>query len=63
MDKEFLTVYEAATFLRVKPTTLSVQRSNKKGPDFYKIGNRIYYKLCDLKNYVEQGKVNLNRKD
>jgi hypothetical protein len=44
----YLTVVEAAAFLRLKPRTLDNMRSNGVGPIYCKHGGRILYNLSDL---------------
>jgi hypothetical protein len=44
----FLTVKEAAHFLRLKPRTLDDMRCRGIGPKFRKHGGRIVYHLDDL---------------
>lgn len=42
---------EAAAFLRLKPNTLEVWRSKKKGPKYSKIGSRVLYDIEDLEEF------------
>jgi len=44
----YLTVVEAAAFLRLKPRTLDNMRCNGVGPIYCKHGGRILYNLWDL---------------
>lgn len=44
----FLTVKEAAAFLRVSPVTLGRWRIEGKGPPFRKFGRRVLYASSDL---------------
>ena len=44
----YLTVVEAAAFLRLKPRTLDNMRCNGAGPIYCKHGGRILYSLRDL---------------
>ena len=55
MDDEpettFLTVQEAATYLRLKKRTLDNMRWMGTGPKFRKHGGRIYYDRDELKEW------------
>ena len=44
----YLTVVEAAAFLRLRPRTLDNMRCNGVGPIYCKHGGRILYNLSDL---------------
>jgi hypothetical protein len=37
------------------------QRALRKGPPFYKIGNRIYYKQAEVVAWIEQTRVEVTR--
>lgn len=56
-ESELLTTAEAATYLRLKPQTLSKWRSHGKGPYFVRIGGNVFYRLAELDQYVEAGIV------
>jgi Helix-turn-helix domain len=47
----FLTVEEAATYLRLKKRTLDNMRWMGTGPEFRKHGGRIYYHEEELKEW------------
>ncbi|HML29824.1 MAG TPA: helix-turn-helix domain-containing protein [Hyphomicrobium sp.] len=49
----FLTVAEAATYLRLKKHTLDNMRWQGTGPRFRKHGGRIVYHQDDLKTWSE----------
>lgn len=49
-----LTDRELATALEVEPETLAVWRSQKKGPAHAKLGKQIFYRLADVKAWVER---------
>jgi hypothetical protein len=44
----YLTVYEAAAFLRLRPRTLDNMRWRGIGPKYRKHGGRIVYDINDL---------------
>jgi hypothetical protein len=44
---------QAAAFLKIGPTTLLTWRSMKRGPAYYKIGRFAYYRVADLKAWME----------
>ena len=50
-DNPFLTVGEAATYLRLKKRTLDNMRWMGTGPKFRKHGGRIYYHVEELKEW------------
>lgn len=56
-ESELLTTAEAATYLRLKPQTLTKWRSHGKGPYFVRIGGNVFYRLAELDQYVEAGIV------
>lgn len=47
----FLTVVEAATYLRLKKRTLDNMRWMGTGPKFRKHGGRIFYDIGELKEW------------
>jgi len=48
---------EAAEFLGVRPNTLEVWRTKKKGPKYSKIGSRVLYDVNDLEEYFASRSV------
>ena len=52
----FLTVKEAAHFLRLQPRTLDDMRCQGTGPKFRKHGGRIVYHLDDLIEWSERSR-------
>ena len=54
-----LTEVEAATFLKVKPQTLSAWRHRSVGPNFTRAGKCIRYRMADLLAYLDQQTVNV----
>jgi len=51
---ELMTEAEAAEYLRVKPQTLAVWRSQGRPPSYLKAGNSVRYKLSALIDYTKQ---------
>lgn len=49
--KQKLNTEEAAAYLGIRPNTLEVWRTKKKGPKYSKIGSRVLYDLNDLESY------------
>ena len=47
-DEIFMTVKEAAAFLRLKPCTLDLYRCEGRGPEYRKHGSRVYYTKAAL---------------
>jgi hypothetical protein len=60
MDNEtatpFLSVEEAAAYLRLKKRTLDNMRWMGTGPKFRKHGGRIFYHLDDLREWSENSR-------
>ena len=50
-DTQFLSVEEAALWLRLKKRTLDNMRWMGTGPNFRKHGGRIYYHVDELKEW------------
>ncbi len=57
---EILNVQQAADFLKLKLNTLYEKTSRKQIPHFKK-GNRLYFHLSELENWVKQGKVKTHK--
>jgi Helix-turn-helix domain len=57
-DNPFLTVLEAATYLRLKKRTLDNMRWMGQGPQFRKHGGRIYYHVDELKEWSLKSRRN-----
>ena len=58
MDEIYLTPQQAAEFLSVSKYTLQNQRSQRVGPPFVKLRNRLVrYKKSDLIAYLEKDRV------
>jgi hypothetical protein len=53
-DDELLPNDEAAAFLRISPDTLLTWRCRHRGPAYYKVGRFAYYRLADLKAWLEK---------
>jgi excisionase family DNA binding protein len=53
---EILTARQAANFLRLEITTVYEKTSRKMIPHF-KRGNRLYFYLSELREWIGQGKV------
>lgn len=50
----YMTVAEAADYIRLKPKTLDNWRFVNKGPTFYKAGGRVLYAVDDLDRWVRE---------
>jgi predicted DNA-binding transcriptional regulator AlpA len=55
---EYLKDHEAAAYLNLSVFSLRNWRSANTGPKFCRLGRSIRYPLDELKNFVEQRKVN-----
>ena len=53
---EILDVQQAAQYLKMKTTTLYEKTSRKLIPHFKK-GNKLYFHLSELQQWIKQGKV------
>ena len=53
---EILNVQQAADFLKLKITTLYEKTSRKLIPHFKK-GNKLYFHLSELQDWIQKGKV------
>ncbi|MFZ5564615.1 MAG: helix-turn-helix transcriptional regulator [Thermodesulfobacteriota bacterium] len=51
-DKKLLTTVEAAEFLRIKPNTVEVWRTQGRGPRFVKLGGAVRYRTADLEAFI-----------
>ena len=51
MSNRKLSTNEAAAFLGIRPNTLEVWRTQKRGPKYSKIGSRVLYDISDLEAY------------
>lgn len=51
MTVKKLNTEEAAVYLGIRPNTLEVWRTKKKGPKYSKIGSRVLYDINDLESY------------
>jgi hypothetical protein len=57
-----LTTAEAATFLRLAPSTLAKLRLTGAGPAYCKLGRRVVYRAADLTSWL-QSRVAQNTSD
>ena len=53
---EILNVQQAAQFLQLKPATVYEKTSTKQIPHFKK-GNKLYFHLSELQQWINAGKV------
>lgn len=51
-EQLYLDTKEAARLLCVKPRTLMFWREKRRGPVFYRPGNKVLYKVEDLENFI-----------
>jgi excisionase family DNA binding protein len=59
LPSEALDVQQAAQFLKLKTTTLYEKTSRKLIPHF-KRGNKLYFYLSELQQWIKKGKVKTN---
>lgn len=51
-DNSRLSSTQAATYIGIADPTLRIWRSRGKGPDFYRIGGRVYYDMADIQRWL-----------
>jgi hypothetical protein len=54
MQSSFLTPHDLATRWNTTPNTLSQWRWNGRGPQFFKIGRRVLYKIHDIEIFEDE---------
>jgi len=52
-QRGFLCETDAASYLGSRPSTLRAWRVKGKGPRYYKIGGKVFYKNTDLETWIE----------
>lgn len=52
-ERGFFSEKDAASFLGSKPSTLRAWRVKGKGPRYYKIGGKVFYREGDLSAWIE----------
>lgn len=62
MTDKLLTEIEASEIVGLKVKTLQNRRMQKKPPIYLKVGSKIYYRMEDLKNYLDDCVVNPEKK-
>ena len=50
----YMTTREVAAFLGLSAGTLCVWRSQGKGPNYYKVGNAVRYKIDDVEAWKNE---------
>jgi hypothetical protein len=50
-----MTTAEAAQYLRLAPQTMVKWRSLGAGPDFVRVGGRVFYRRIELDEYINTG--------
>ncbi len=56
-EKLVVNEYEAAAMLGMSTKTLQARRYRHLPPQYYKVGRSIRYKVSDLIDWIESGKV------
>ena len=62
LDGRFLTSVEAGEVLGLSGHTLNRYRHTGRGPAYYKFGNRVRYRLQDIKAWASMQRVKKPRK-
>jgi hypothetical protein len=52
-DEKLLTTQEACDYIPFTPGSLGVFRSRRTGPPYIKIGNKVFYRVDHLKEFVK----------
>ena len=52
MSNDLMTSAEVARLLRIHPVTLSIWRSDDRGPAFIRMGNRVRYRPEEVEAYL-----------
>jgi excisionase family DNA binding protein len=60
--QETLNSVEAAKYLSLSRQTLANWRHNGKGPDYVRLGRAIRYRNCDLNEFIEKNRVQVETK-
>jgi len=64
MEKNhFVNAAEASTIVGYKPQTLANWRFRGVGPPYTKRGNSIRYKISDLLDFMDSGRVDPGRRE
>jgi len=53
---------QAAKYLRVGASLLNRMRRENTGPDYIKIGRKVFYRVVDLDKYIDLNAVNNSNK-
>ena len=56
-DDDYLSTREVADMLQISMQTLMRWRTQKNGPRYHKFGNRVRYRLRDVKGWAEEQRV------
>jgi hypothetical protein len=52
IQSPYLTTDQVAAYLQLSPRTVEKFRLSGKGPDFFKLGGRVYYTLETIKEWA-----------
>lgn len=58
---ELLNEIQAAEMLHHQPSTLQKWRLDRKGPNYIKIGRKIFYEPSEIEKFIRSRRVNLTR--
>ncbi|RPF26662.1 MULTISPECIES: helix-turn-helix domain-containing protein [Georgenia] len=56
-DDELLTLEDVAQILRTSPNTVRWWRQIGTGPEFFKIGRRLYTSVADLRRFIREQRL------
>lgn len=57
MDAMFIDTNGAAKRFGIPKRTLMLWREKRRGPDYFRLGGKVFYKVEELKIYFEAGRV------
>ena len=60
-ENELLDVDDAARYLGLKASCLTVWRHHHKGPSYLKLGGKIRYRIDDLDKFLRASRVEIKK--
>lgn len=57
LPPEYLSPRQVFQLTGISTKTLETMRGVRRGPPYYKIGNRVRYRIDDIRHFVEEGLV------
>ncbi len=60
---ELLVPEQVAKIFHTTPAALGQQRYQRKGPRYVKVGERVFYRRSDIRDYLDSRTVNTAQRD